>query len=107
MLLALLAVMLGPFALAAGAALAALARSRPRLWLWLAAPPSAGAAFLLYPFTRRHVEQALAAVHGSIAANPTRALAEAWPPLWPAWCATTTLARSSPSRSCTATGRHG
>jgi Cdc6-like AAA superfamily ATPase len=91
MLLALLAIVLGPFALAAGAALAALARSRPRLWLWLVAPASAGGAFLLYPFTRRHLEQALAAVHGSIAANPARAFAEAWPHLWPAWCATTTL----------------
>jgi hypothetical protein len=53
MLLALVAVALGPLALVAGAALAALARSRPRRWLWAAAPRSAGAAFLLYPSTRR------------------------------------------------------
>jgi Cdc6-like AAA superfamily ATPase len=91
-LLVPVALALGPFALAAGLLLALLARPGRRLWLWVSTLPSAAAAFLLWPFTHRHLEAALTAVHAGLATNPTRALVATWAQLWPAWLATTSLA---------------
>jgi DNA polymerase III delta prime subunit len=88
---ALFAIMLGPFMLAAALLLAMLAASRSRLWLAAATLPGVAGAFLLTAFVRRHLEAALVAVHGSIAANPGAAVHAAWPHLWPAWLATLTL----------------
>ena len=91
-MLCLAALALGPLALAAGLLLALLARPRRRLWLWASTLPSAVASVLLWPFTHRHLDAALTAVHAGLAANPTRALVAAWPQLWPAWLATVSLA---------------
>jgi len=91
-LLALAACTLGPITLAAAAALAYLMRFRSRLWLCAAALPSAAGCFLLRRFIERHLERALAAVHGGIAADPARAFLMAWPQFWPAWLATTAAA---------------
>ena len=54
--------------------------------------PSAAAGFLAWPFTQRHLDAALAALHAGIASNPTNALLAAWPKLWPAWLASSSLA---------------
>src|SRR5207253_811167 len=58
-------VVIGPFALTAGAALAALATSWRRLWLWSLALPSFAAAIALWPFTRRHALAAATAARHS------------------------------------------
>jgi Helicase HerA, central domain len=87
-LLALAGLVLGPFTLLAATLLAVLTRARSRALLYVAALPSIAGAYLLWPFTRRQLALALAAVHGSIAANPGRAFLAAWPQLWPAWLAT-------------------
>ena len=90
-MVALLALTIGPFTFAAALLLAMLATSRSRLWLWAAAVPGGAGAFFLCAFVRRNLEAALGAVHGSIAANPGSAMQTAWPHLWPAWLATLTL----------------
>jgi hypothetical protein len=89
---ALLLLLVGPFALAAGGALAVAARSRARLPLYLATVPSTAAGMLLWPFTRDHLQAALVTIHGGSAARPTHAVLAAWPSLWPAWLAATAVA---------------
>jgi Cdc6-like AAA superfamily ATPase len=83
---------LGPFALAAGLLLALLAGSGRRLWLWASMLPSLAGGFLFRPFTQRHLDAALTAAHGSITGGPIRTAAAAWPQLWPAWLASSSLA---------------
>lgn len=80
-------VAVGPFALLAAALLAAAARRYGRSWLWFASVPAVAAGLPLWHLIRTHLEAALAAVHGRIAAHPAAALAAAWPHLWPAWLA--------------------
>jgi hypothetical protein len=86
-LLALAAFVLGPFALAAAAALARFARFRSRRWLWPAAVVGAGVCVLLRRLLEGHLAAALAAAHGGIAGGPGRLLLALWPQLWPAWLA--------------------
>jgi hypothetical protein len=92
LLLALAAFALGPCTLAAGLALAALMRGRPRVLLFVCALPSAAGGFLLLPFTEHRLGLALAIVHRGIATSPSHALLAALPQLLQAWLATTVLA---------------
>src|SRR5207249_1644870 len=81
-LLACAVVIVGPLALAAGALLAALAETRRRLWLLLAAGPSGGATFLLWPFIRPHLLAAATALHrGGSHGDPRKIAAAVWPHL--------------------------
>jgi hypothetical protein len=91
-LLAFAAFALGPFALAAAATLAHLARSRPRRWLWLAAAAGAGGFVLLRRFVERRLGDGLAVLHRGIPGGPTQLLLSLWTHLWPAWLATTAAA---------------
>jgi Cdc6-like AAA superfamily ATPase len=91
-LLALAAFVLGPFTLAAAAALAHVVRFHSRRWLWLPAAAGAGVCVLLRRLVERHLAAALTDVHSGIAGRPGRLLLAVWPHLWPAWLATTAAA---------------
>lgn len=91
-LLALAAFALGPFALAAAATLAHLARFRSRRWLVVAAAVGAGCCLLLRRFVGRHLVAALAVVHGGIPGGPAQFLLSLSSGLWPAWLAMSTAA---------------
>ena len=91
-LLATAAFALGPFVLAAAAALAHIARSRSRRWLWFASAAGVAGCALLRRFVERHLVNGLAVVHDGISAGPGHVLLSLATHLWPAWLATTAAA---------------
>jgi hypothetical protein len=90
---ALAVAIVGPFALVVGALLAALVRTRGRVWLWLLALVSSAVLLVLWRFIRIHLFAAATAVHAAHThGDPRRIFLAVWPHLWPAWAAFVTLA---------------
>ena len=93
LLIAVAAVVVGPFLIAGGGLLALVSRDRRRVWLWLLALPSLGGSLLLWRFTHQHLVAAGRALHHAHArGNPARLFAVVWPHLWPAWLSCLTFA---------------
>jgi hypothetical protein len=90
--LVVLAFTLGPLALLGAAALAHVARTPRRRWLWLTAPPALPAALFLYRFALPRYSHAVDRVHAAVVRGPSHLLVMLVGELWPVWLAALVLA---------------
>ena len=77
-------VVVGPFAVVAGAVLAIFATSWRRGWLALLSLPSAAGAFVLWPLAHGQLLATATALHRSHGGTE-QVMRHLWPHLWPVW----------------------